>query len=418
MKIDTKCLHEGYHAKNGEPLALPIYQSTTYRYSSPDEITKLFDLAPGHMYSRISNPTVEQVENKLAALEGGVAALCVSSGQSASFLSIVNILSSGDHFIASSKIYGGTFNLFAVTLKRFGIECTFVDQDAELEELQKAVRPNTKAVFAEIISNPAIAVLDIEKFAKFAHSNGLPLIVDNTFPTPLLCRPIEYGADIVVHSTTKYLDGHAVQIGGAVIDSGNFDWKDYPCLTTPDESYHGLIYTDHFGRAAYVAKMRVQLVRDIGNYQTANGAFLLDLGIQTLGVRMERHCKNAAAVAEELSKNDKIESVNYPTLIGNPYKSLADKYLPNGCSGVMSFNIKGSRERAVKFMEGLKLANNVVHVADVRTCVLHPASSTHRQLSDDQLLSCGISPGMIRLSVGIENFEDIIEDLLGSLSKI
>lgn len=418
MKIETKCLHEGYRAENGQPLALPIYQSTTYRYSSPDEITKLFDLGPGHMYSRISNPTVEQVEKKLAALEGGVAALCVSSGQSASFLSIVNILSAGDHFIASSKIYGGTFNLFAVTLKRFGIDCTFVDQDADLEELNKAIRPNTKAVFAEIIANPAIAVLDIEKFAKYAHSNGLPLIVDNTFPTPVLCRPIEYGADIVIHSTTKYLDGHAVQLGGVVIDSGNFDWKDYPGLTLPDESYHGLIYTEHFGKAAYVAKMRVQLVRDLGNYQTAMGAFLLDLGIQTLGVRMERHCKNAATVAEELSKNDKIELVNYPTLAGNPYKTLADKYLPNGCSGVMSFNIKGTRERAVKFMEGLKLANNVVHVADVRTCVLHPASSTHRQLSDEQLVGAGISPGMIRLSVGIEDVSDILEDILGSLSKI
>ncbi|HBL85469.1 MAG: O-acetylhomoserine aminocarboxypropyltransferase [Clostridiales bacterium GWF2_38_85] len=418
MRIETKCLHEGYHAENGQALGLPIYQSTTFRYSSPDEIAKLFDLGPGHMYSRISNPTVECVENKIAALEGGVAALCVSSGQSASFLAITNILSAGDHFIASSKLYGGTVNLFAVTLKRFGIECTFVEPDLEIDELQKVIKPNTKAVFAEVIANPVISVLDIEKFAKFAHSNGVPLIIDNTFPTPILCRPIEFGADIVIHSTTKYMEGHAIQIGGVVVDSGKFDWKDYPLLTTPDESYHGLIYAEYFGKAAYVAKMRVQLVRDIGNCQSAMGAFFLDLGLQTLAVRIEKHSKNADIVAKALEKNDKIEFVNYPTLASSPYKALAEKYLPNGCSGVLSFSIKGSRERAIKFMEGLQLANNVVHVADVRTCVLHPASSTHRQLTDEQLVGCGITPGMIRLSVGIENVDDILEDILVSLNKI
>ncbi len=421
MKIETKCLHEGYEPKNGEPRALPIYQSTTYTYDSTEHIGKLFDLtAEGHMYSRISNPTIECVEKKIAALEGGIGALCTTSGQAASLLSILNILSSGDHFIASSTIYGGTINLFAVTLKRLGIECTFVDCDACEEDIQKAFKTNTKAVFGETIANPAIAVLDIEKFARIAHKNNVPLIIDNTFATPILCRPIEYGADIVIHSTTKYMDGHAIQVGGVIVDSGNFDWSNgkYPEFTNPDESYHGVIYTKDFGKAAYITKARVQLMRDFGMYPTAINGFLLNLGLETLAVRMKQYCQNAEKAAEFLEKSDKIKKVNYPSLKSDKYYSLAKKYLPDGCSGVIAFEINGGREEAVKFMDSLKLASNVVHVADIRTCVLHPASSTHRQLTDEQLKAAGISPGLVRLSVGLENIDDIIEDLKNGLEKI
>ena len=421
MNIETKCLHSGYHPENGEPVALPIYQSTTYRYDSTEEIGKLFDLtANGHMYSRISNPTVAAVEDKIAALEGGIGAMCTTSGQSASLISILNICSAGDHFISVSTIYGGTINLFAVTLKKFGIECTFVNPDASEEEIQKEFEANTKAVFGETIANPAIAVFDIEKFAKLAHKNNVPLIVDNTFATPILCRPIEFGADIVIHSTTKYMDGHAIQVGGVIVDSGNFDWTNgkFKEFTEPDESYHGVIYTESFGKSAYITKARVQLMRDLGSYPSAQNAFFLNLGLETLAVRMEKHCKNAETVAETLNSNEKIEFVNYPKLKGNKYEDLAKKYLPKGCSGVISFSIKGKRENAIKFMDSLKLAENVVHVAEIRTCVLHPASSTHRQLTDEQLIAAGITPGLVRLSVGLENVEDILQDVKQALDAI
>lgn len=421
MKIETQLLHEGYQPKNGEPRVIPIYQSTTYKYDSTEHIGKLFDLSvDGHMYSRISNPTVAAVEAKIAALEGGVGALCTTSGQAASMISLLNILKAGDHFISVSTIYGGTINLFAVTLKRFGIECTFVSTDATEEEIQKEFKENTKAVFGETIANPALSVFDIEKFAKVAHKNNVPLIVDNTFATPVLCKPFEFGADLVVHSTTKYMDGHAVQIGGVIVDSGNFDWTNgkFPEFTEPDESYHGVVYTQAFGKAAYIAKARVQMMRDIGAYPSANAAFLLNLGLETLAVRMERHCSNAKKVAEYLSKSDKVEFVNYPGLETDKYNVLAKKYVPNGASGVISFSIKGSRENAIKFMDSLKLASNEVHVADIRTCVLHPASSTHRQLTDSQLLAAGITPGLVRFSVGIENIDDILEDVEQALANI
>jgi len=421
MKIETKCLHEGYHPGNGEPRALPIYQSTTYKYNSTDEVGKLFDLSSnGYFYSRIGNPTVGAVEEKIASLEGGVGALCTTSGQAASLISIMNILKAGDHIVSASTIYGGTINLFAITLKKFGIECTFVDADASEEEIQKAFKENTKVVFGETIANPAISIFDIEKFAKIAHKNNVPLIVDNTFATPVLCRPIEHGADIVIHSTTKYMDGHAVQLGGVIVDSGNFDWTNgkFPEFTEPDESYHGVVYKKQFGKSAYIVKARVQLMRDLGAYPSAQDAFLLNLGLETLPVRIEKHCRNAEKVAEFLNNSDKIEFVNYPTLPGNKYQDLAKKYLPNGCSGVISFSVKGGREVAAKFMDSLKLASNVVHVADIRTCVLHPASSTHRQLTDEQLVAAGITPGLIRISVGLENIDDIIEDIKLGLSKI
>lgn len=423
MKIDTLCMHAGYEPENGGTRVLPIYQSTTYKYSSADEVTALFDMkADGHMYSRISNPTVDAVEKKIAAMEGGVGAMCTTSGQAATLIAILNIASAGDHFVSTATIYGGTVNLFAVTLKRLGIECTFVDADAGEDELQKAFKPNTKAMFGETIANPAMAVLDIEKLARVAHKNKVPLIVDNTFATPVLCRPFEFGADIVLHSTTKYLDGHAVQVGGVIVDSGNFNWENgnFPGLCEPDESYHGVRYTRQFGRAAYIAKARYQLMRDFGAYPSAQDAFLLNLGIETLAVRMERHCKNAQLVAEFLAKvgEDKIEFVSYPSLAGNKYNALAAKYLPNGCSGVISFSVKGDRARAVKFMNALKLASIVVHVADIRTCVLHPASATHRQLTDEQLVDAGITPGLIRLSVGLENIDDILDDIKGALAAI
>lgn len=421
MKIETKLLHEGYQPGNGEPRALPIYQSTTYAYESTEHVGKLFDLSvEGHMYSRISNPTVELLEKKIAALEGGVGALCTTSGQAASLFAVLNIMKSGDHFISASTIYGGTINLYNVTLKRFGIDVTFVDADASEEELQAAFRPNTKAVFGETIANPALAVLDIEKFARVAHKNGVPLIVDNTFATPILCRPIEHGADIVTHSTTKYMDGHAVQVGGVVVDSGKFDWTGgkYPEMTQPDESYHGVVYTRDFGSAAYIAKMRVQLMRDIGAYPSAHAAWLTDLGLQTLAVRMERHCANALAVAEFLDASDQVEFVNYPMLKTDRYYALAQKYCPDGASGVLSFSIKGGRQAAVKFMDSLQLATNEVHVAEVHTCVLHPASATHRQLTDQQLVDAGITPGLIRLSCGIEHVDDILEDIGQALAQI
>jgi len=421
MRIETKCLHEGYEPGNGEPRALPIYQSTTYTYDSTEHIGKLFDLsAEGHMYSRISNPTVDCVEKKIAALEGGVGALMTSSGQAASLIAIMNILSAGDHLVASSTIYGGTFNLFGVTLKRFGIECTFVDQELSAEELQKYFKPNTKAIFGETIANPAITVLDIEKFAALAHRNGVPLIVDNTFATPILCRPFEFGADIVTHSTTKYMDGHAVQIGGVIVDSGKFDWTSgkFPCLTEPDDSYHGVVYCRDFGKAAYIAKARVQLMRDLGSTPTAMAAFLLNLGLETLPIRIERHCRNAERVADWLASCPKVEFVNYPSLEKSPYHARAKKYLPLGASGVIGFSIRGGRENAVRFMDSLKLASIVVHVADIRTCVLHPASATHRQMSDAQLAAAGITPGLIRLSVGLENIEDILDDIKQAMDTV
>ena len=417
----TKCIHSGYEPENGAPLALPIYQSTTYSYSSPTEIGKLFDLtADGHMYSRISNPTVACVEEKIADMEGGVAALCTNSGQAASFLAVTNIASAGDHILVSSKIYGGTTNLFAVTLKRFGIDCTFFDQDIQSEELEKLIQPNTKLIFGETIANPALSVFDIERIAKVAHNAGIPLIIDNTFATGVLCRPIDFGADIVVYSTSKYMDGHAVQLGGCVVDSGNFDWtqnEKFKGLCTPDESYHGLIYTEAFGKLAYITKMRVQLVRDLGVYPTAQAAFLLDLGLQTLDVRLERHCKNALDVAKYLEDSGYAEYVNYPALESDKYHFLAKKYLPKGSSGVVSFCIKGGREKAEKFMNSLSLFVNAVHVATVHSCVLHPASSTHRQLSDEMLVKAGVDAGLIRISVGIEDINDILGDIKQALEK-
>ncbi len=421
MRVETKCIQEGYKPQNGEPRVLPMYQSTTYKYDSTEEVAKLFDMAAdGHMYSRISNPTVDAVEKKIAALEGGIAAMCTTSGQAASMIALLNIMKAGDHFICAGNIYGGTVNLFNVTLRKMGIEVTFVNADEDLDTLQKAFKPNTKAVFGETIANPSMAVLDIEKFAALAHNNNVPLIIDNTFATPVICRPIEYGADIVTHSTTKYMDGHAVQVGGVIVDSGNFDWTNgnFPEFTEPDESYHGVVYSEHFGNGAYLAKARYQLMRDLGVYPSAHAAFLLNLGLETLAVRVEKHCSNALEVAKFLEKSDKIEFVNYPGLPSNKYYDLAKKYTPGGCSGVISFSIKGGRENAVKSMDSLKLAAIVVHVADLRTSVLHPASSTHRQLTDEQLIASGITPGLIRLSVGIENVLDIIEDLAEALTQV
>ena len=413
MKIETKCLHEGYTPKNGEPRVVPIVQSTTYCFDSTQHIADLFDMPTEYMYSRFANPTVDAVEKKMAALEGGVGAMATSSGQAASLLSILNVCHAGDSFVSASTIYGGTVNLFAVTLKKLGIECIFVDAAADEDEIQKAFKPNTKAVFGETLANPALTVLDIEKFANIAHKNGVPLIIDNTFATPMLCRPIEVGADIVIHSTTKYLDGHAVQGGGMIIDGGHFDWANgnFPEFVEPDESYHGVSYTESFGNMAYIIKARMQLMRDFGCYPAAHSAFLLNLGIETLPVRMRQYCKNAMAVAEYLKKSDKVESVSYPGLADDKYHTLAEKYLPDGCSGVISFVIKGGRQTAMKFMDSLELASNVVHVADIRTCVLHPASETHRQLTDEQLAAAGINAGMIRFSVGLENVEDILADI-------
>lgn len=421
MKIETQCLHEGYTPKNGEPRVLPIVQSTTYKYDSTDYIGKLFDLsAEGFFYSRIANPTVDAVEKKIAALEGGVAALCTTSGQAANMVCLLNILKAGDSFISVGTIYGGSINLFAVTFKRFGIECIFVDAESSEEEIQKAFKPNTRAVFGETLANPALTVLDIEKFARIAHKNGVPLIVDNTFATPVLCKPFEFGADIVTHSTSKYMDGHAIQLGGVIVDSGNFDWTNgnFPEFVEPDESYHGVVYTEQFGKAAYITKARVQLMRDMGCYPSAQDAFLLNVGLETLPVRMKQHCENAEAVARFLSQSDKVAAVNYPRLESDKYYERAQKYLPLGSSGVISFVIKGGKDNAVRFMDSLKLASNVVHVADIRTCLLHPASATHRQLTDEQLVAAGIDGGMIRISVGLENIDDIIEDLRQGLEHV
>ncbi len=414
MELETKCLHEGYTPKNGEPRVMPIVQSTTYVYDSTDDVAAVFDdPTKSLIYSRFENPTTDCVEKKIAALEGGVAAMCTSSGQAASLLSILNICEAGDSFIASASIYGGTINLFAVTLKRMGIECIFVEHDATEEELNAAFKPNTKAVFGETLANPALTVLDIEMWAKCAHAHGVPLIIDNTFATPVLCRPIEWGADIVVHSTSKYMDGHAVQVGGVIVDSGKFDWTNgkFPCMTEPDESYHGISYTKTYGKMAYIVKARMQLMRDFGCYPAANSAFLLNMGLETLAVRMKQYCENAMAVAKHLKASDKVLSVSYPGLEGDKYYELGKKYMPDGCSGVITFSIKGGKDNAVKFMDSLKLASNVVHVADIRTCVLHPASATHRQLTDEQLVAAGIDGGMIRFSCGLENIEDIIADI-------
>ena len=414
MKIETQCLHEGYVPKNGEPRVMPIYQSTTYVYDSTDDVAAVFDDPTKSMiYSRFENPTTDCVEKKIAALEGGVAAMCTSSGQAATLISILNICEAGDSFIASSSIYGGTINLFAVTLKRLGIECIFVDHDATEEQLSAAFKDNTKLVFGETLANPAITVLDIEKWAKVAHAHGVPLIVDNTFATPILCRPIEWGADIVMHSTSKYMDGHAVQVGGVIVDSGKFDWTNgkFPCMTEPDESYHGIVYTRDYPFAPYIVKARMQLMRDLGCYPAANSSFLLNLGLETLAVRMKRYCENALVVAKHIEDSGMAEFVTYPALESSKEHELAKKYLPLGTSGVISFSIKGGRPAAIKFMDSLKLASNEVHVADIRTCVLHPASATHRQLTDEQLVAAGIDGGLIRFSVGIENVEDIIADI-------
>ncbi|MGB8455427.1 MAG: O-acetylhomoserine aminocarboxypropyltransferase/cysteine synthase family protein [Anaerocolumna sp.] len=419
--IDTKCIQEGYEPKNGEPRVLPIYQSTTFKYDSSEHVGKLFDLEEeGFFYSRLANPTVDCVERKIAALEGGVGAMCTSSGQAASLIAILNICGSGDHMISTAAIYGGTTNLFAVTLRKLGVEVTFVDTEASEEELQKVFKENTKLVFAETLANPALVVTDVEKFANIAHENRVPLIIDNTFATPINCRPIEFGADIVIHSTSKYMDGHAVALGGVIVDSGNFDWDNgkFPGLSTPDESYHGMVYTKACGRSAYIVKARVQLMRDLGSTPSANSAFLLNLGLETLHLRMERHCSNALTVAKWLEDNDRIAWVNYPGLESSPYYDLTQKYMPNGTCGVISFGVKGGRDAAVNFMDHLNLAAIVVHVADVRTSVLHPASTTHRQLTDEQLISAGVAPDLIRMSIGIEYVDDIIADIEQALKQI
>lgn len=423
MEFATKCLHAGYQPKNGESGALPIIQSTTFKYDTTDEVAKLFDLqAAGFFYSRLANPTVDAVEQKIAALEGGVGAICTSSGQAACFISLLNLCKSGDHVVACSNLYGGTINLLAVTFKRFGIDITFVDETLPNEELAKHFKENTKAVFAETIANPSTDVLDIERIAKLAHDHGVPLIVDNTFATPYLCRPIEHGADIVMHSTTKYIDGHALSVGGVVVDSGNFDWtahKDkFAEFSEPDPSYHGCVYTEAFGKAAYIVKARAQLIRDLGCLQSPQNAFYINQGLETLPLRMDRYCANALEVANFLKTSDKIESIAYPLLEGSPNYDLAKKYLPKGASGVISFNLKGGRDGGARFIDSLKLINLKVHVADIKSCILHPASSTHRQLTDEQLKNAGIAPGSVRLSVGLEDVKDIIADLKQALEHV
>ena len=421
-KIETKCLHSGWVPKKGEPRMLPIIQSTTFKYDTTDEMGRLFDLKDdGYFYTRVQNPTNDMVAAKIADLEGGVAALLTSSGQAANFYATLNLCEAGDHLISTSTIYGGTLNLFAVTFKKLGIECTFVDPDASSEEIEKAFRPNTKLVFGETIANPALTVLDIEKFAKLAHSHKVPLIVDNTFATPVNCQPFKWGADIVTHSTTKYMDGHAAQVGGAIVDSGNFDWESnaekFSCLTTPDESYHGLIYTQAFGKKAYITKATVTLMRDLGSIPSPMNAFILNLGLESMPLRVERHCYNAQKVAEFLNAHEKVSSVNYAGLPSDKYHERAKKYMPKGTCGVISFELKGGRESAVRFMDSLKLATIATHVADAKTCVLHPASHTHRQMNDEQLKEAGVSPGMIRFSVGIENIDDILSDLEQALKN-
>lgn len=420
MKDATKCLHSGYSPKNTEPRVMPIVQSTTYVYDSTDDVAAVFDEPTKSLiYSRFANPTVMAVENKIADLEGGVGAMCTTSGQAANLLAILNICNAGDSFISTTQIYGGTVNLFAFTLKKLGIECIFVGHDATDEEIHAAFKPNTKAVFGETLANPALTVFDIERYANIAHAHGVPLIVDNTFATPILCKPFEFGADIVTHSTSKYMDGHALQIGGVIVDSGNFNWDNgnFPELVEPDPSYHGLSYTKTYGKQAYILKARMQLMRDFGCYPAAHSAFLLNLGLETLPVRMKQYCENALTVAEYLESNDKVESVMYPALESNESYPLAKKYL-KGCSGVITFVIKGGKENAVKFMDSLKLASNEVHVADIRTCVLHPASETHRQLTDEQLEAAGINSGMVRFSVGLEDINDILDDLKQAFANV
>lgn len=420
MKDATKCLHSGYSPKNTEPRVMPIVQSTTYVYDSTDDVAAVFDEPTKSLiYSRFANPTVMAVENKIADLEGGVGAMCTTSGQAANLLAILNICNAGDSFISTTQIYGGTVNLFAFTLKKLGIECILVGHDATDEEIHAAFKPNTKAVFGETLANPALTVFDIERYANIAHAHGVPLIVDNTFATPILCKPFEFGADIITHSTSKYMDGHALQIGGVIVDSGNFNWDNgnFPELVEPDPSYHGLSYTKTYGKQAYILKARMQLMRDFGCYPAAHSAFLLNLGLETLPVRMKQYCENALTVAKYLESNDKVESVMYPALESNESYPLAKKYL-KGCSGVITFVIKGGKENAVKFMDSLKLASNEVHVADIRTCVLHPASETHRQLTDEQLEAAGINSGMVRFSVGLEDINDILDDLKQAFANV
>ncbi|MEE0528279.1 MAG: O-acetylhomoserine aminocarboxypropyltransferase/cysteine synthase family protein [Prevotellamassilia sp.] len=422
MKTSTLCVQGGWQPKKGEPRVLPIYQSTTFKYDNSDQMARLFDLKDsGYFYTRLQNPTNDAVAAKIAALEGGVAAMLTSSGQAASFYAVFNLCEAGDHFISSCNIYGGTFNLFGVTMKKMGIECTFVNPDATDEEIEKAFRPNTKCVFGETISNPGGDIFDIERFANLAHKHGVPLIVDNTFATPINCRPFEWGADIVTHSTTKYMDGHATAVGGCIVDSGRFNWMEhadkFSGLCTPDESYHGLTYAESFGNMAYITKATAQLMRDLGSIQSPENAFLLNLGLETLHLRMKRHCENAQRVAEFLQNDPRVAWVNYAGLEGNKYHALAQKYLPNGICGVIAFGLKGSREEAIRFMDSLKMIAIVTHVADARSCVLHPASHTHRQLTDEQLKAAGIAPDLIRLSVGIEDIDDIIGDIEQALNQ-
>ena len=421
--IETKCIQSGWKPKKGEPRVLPIYQSTTFKYDTSDQMGRLFDLEDeGYFYTRLQNPTNDAVAEKIAELEGGVAAMLTSSGQAANYYAIFNICEAGDHIVVSNSVYGGTFNLYGTTLKKQGIDCTFVNPDDSYEELCKAFQPNTKAVFAETISNPLLVVLDIEKFARLAHEHGVPLIVDNTFATPINCRPFEWGADIVTHSTTKYMDGHAMSVGGCIVDSGNFDWmthKDkFPGLTTPDDSYHGIVYAEKFGKKAYITKATVQLMRDLGSIPSPMNAFLLNIGLETLHLRVSRHCENAKKVAEFLNAHEKVAWVNFAGLKDNKYHELAEKYMPNGTCGVISFGLKGGRDVAISFMDHLKLAAIVTHVADARTCVLNPASHTHRQMTDEQLKEAGIAPDLIRFSVGIENADDIIADLKQALETV
>lgn len=423
LRPGSLCVRAGWTPKNGEPIELPIVQSTTFKYDNSEEMAMLFDLKKeGYFYTRLQNPTNDAVAAKIAAMEGGVGAVLTSSGQAANFYAVFNICEAGGHIVASSEIYGGTYNLFGVTLRKLGIECTFVNPEASEEEIQAAFRPNTRALFGETISNPGCRVLDIEKFARIAHANGVPLIVDNTFATPINCRPFEWGADIVTHSTTKYMDGHATQVGGCVVDSGNFPWDDhaekYPGLCTPDESYHGLTYTKAFGRMGYMTKLVAQLMRDLGSIPAPQNSFLLNLGLETLALRVERHCRNAQSVAEFLRDDSRVAWVRYPGLPEDDCHALAQKYLPNGSCGVMAFGLKGDRDTAIKFMDSLEMVNIVTHVADVRTCVLHPASHTHRQLSDEQLREAGVAPDLIRLSVGIEDVEDILDDIKQALERI
>lgn len=423
LRAASICVQGGYEPKNGEPIEVPIIQSTTFKYDNSEEMAMLFDLKKeGYFYTRLQNPTNDAVAKKIATLEGGVAATLTSSGQAANFYAVFNICEAGDHIVTSNEIYGGTYNLFGVTLKKLGIECTFVDQTASEDEIQKAFRPNTKLLFGETISNPGCNVLDIEKFARIAHKNGVPLIIDNTFATPVNCRPFEWGADIVTHSTTKYIDGHAMTVGGVVVDSGNFDWdahaEKFPGLTTPDESYHGLTYTKAFGKMAYTTKLVAQLMRDLGSIQSPHNSFLINIGLESLHLRVAQHCRNAQRVAEFLASDDRVAWVHYCGLPSDSNYELGQKYLPNGSCGVMAFGLKGDRETAVKFMDSLELVRIVTHVADSRTCVLHPASHTHRQLSDEQLKEAGIAPDLIRLSVGIEDSEDILDDIKQALEKI